>query len=207
MARRVETRTVSRVVSRPAAESDALAWHVHQDLWAWMDERQVELSDLLGIRDELRSWTDTELLELLCDDVAHLLRDGALSRVHLLVHEPEPEAASGAHVVLYRATYEIGSSHRAGGEAFRRGGGLLRPFELAYGGLAILVEWRPAVALERTGPISPPGYHLSWCAAEQPCAGTALVRYGDGSLTADGAAIVRPGESAPPGRVGYLDVF
>jgi hypothetical protein len=185
--------------------SEAVAWHVHQDLVRVVETRDVELAELLGIPDEGRTQSDAELLELLGDDIAHLARDGLMSRVHLLVHETELDAATGAYRLLHRATYEAGEPRSARGEGSRRSGGLLRAADLASGGFAMLIGWHAGADPEQRERVTNPAYNLDWRAPEGRYDRVTLVRYRDGSLTADGAAIVRRGEEAVAAALRYLD--
>lgn len=202
---REETRTASRTVSFLITQSEAVAWYVHEDLLSFVSSQDVDLSEALGIPHEQRSYANHELVELLCDDIAHMLRDGLVSRLHLLVHDPQLDPSTKAYPLLYKATYEISLQRSLATEAARRRGGLLQAPEFAGGRFAILIHWHPDADPERRRHVCYPRYNLNWVAPDRSFDGTSLVHYRDGSLTADGATIVRRGEEATPGALRYLD--
>jgi hypothetical protein len=200
------TRTTSRTVSYLITQSEAVAWYLHEDLRRFVDSQQVNLSELLGIPDAEPTHTDDELVELLCDDIAHMLRDGLVRRLHLLVYDEQKDLTSNAYPLLYKATYEISLQRGLSTEGARRRGGLLRPPELGAGRVAILIDWHPDADAARRQRVRYPSYNMNWVAPDRRYDATTLVHYRDGSLTADGAVIVRRGEEASPAALRYLDV-
>jgi hypothetical protein len=200
-----ETRTTSRTVSYLITQSEAVAWYLHEDLATFVESQQIDLSDVLGIPLDQRTYRNSELIELLCDDIAHMLREGLVSRVHLLLYDRQVDTSSGAFPLIYKATYEISLQRGLSTEGARRRGGLLRPPEFGAGEFAILIDWHRDANHSRRRRIGYPAYNLNWVPPDQRYDGTTLVKYRDGSLTADGAVIVRRGEEAVPGALSYLD--
>jgi hypothetical protein len=203
---REDTRTASRTVSYTITQSEAVAWYVHEDLASFVDSQHIDLAEVLGIPYDQRSFTNAELIELLCDDIAHLLREGLVERVHLLLYHAEKDLTTNAYPLLYKATYEISLQRGLQTEGPTRRGGLLRPPDFAAGEFAILVDWHPDADRERRRRVSYPSYNLNWISPDRSYDRTTLVRYRDGSLTADGAMIVRRGEEATAASLRYLDM-
>src|SRR6266700_2939342 len=81
----VKVKTYNYVIT----QSEAVADFLLEDLDLLVKERNIDLSTLLGIPSGRRSYTDQQLLQLLCADIGHMLRDSLIIRVHFLLYDPQ----------------------------------------------------------------------------------------------------------------------
>lgn len=210
---RVETavQTRSESVSYVISQSGLVATYIHEDLAGLVNVWHLDLATRLGVPQEL-AHSNEELVELLCEDLAHMLRASLVSRVHLLLYDPEPRPAptggTECFPLLYKATYEISVQRGLRQEGGRRRNGLLDPPRLPDVGsmeFAILIDWHPKATPEQRARARYPTYTFDWAPAGDTYDATTLVEYRKGSLTADGATIVERLESAVPHTLNFLE--
>jgi hypothetical protein len=202
---RTYARTESRTVSYVITQSAAVAWYIREDLARFVAQKKIDLSEALAVPHRERTYTDPQLVELLCDDIAHMLREGLVRRVHLLLYHDELDAGTGAFPLLYKATYEISEQPGLSTKGLKRQGGLLQPPDFAAGELAMLIDWNPDADRMSRRRVRYPSYNLNWVTPDRRFDPTTLVKYRKGSLTGVGVTIVWRDEEATSASLRYLD--
>lgn len=184
-----ETEERSKTISYVLTQSAAVAAYVHDDLARLVDAWKIDLAALLRMpRDHV--FSNDQLIALLCEDIAHMLRNALVSRVRFLLHEHEPTADTGVFPLLYMATYEISVERGLRPVRAQRVNGLIDPPNLPRGDFAILIDWHPNASPAQRDRVRYPTYQFDWRPTGGTYDATTLVRYREGSLTADGATII-----------------
>lgn len=199
----VQGQTQVKVYSYEITQSAAVEFYIHEDLEQFVKDRNIDLPTLLCILPGRRSYTDEQLIQLLCADIGHMLRDSLITRVHFLLYDPQIDASTQAYPLFYQATYEVTLQRGVKQQGPQRLGELLAPPQNIPrdAGFAILLEWHPNSDMDRRQGVIYPSYNLNWVSPQSRYDPTSLVRYREGSLTADGATIVNRSESTTPGAL------
>jgi hypothetical protein len=194
------------VVPRVVTQSEQVARYFTEDLTYFLQETGINLLDELHIPTEY-AHSNREALEMLYDDLAHMLRDQLITGIQLLLAEPKLDPNTHAYPLRYHAMYLVEMPARgaqAGGSAqemqARRLGGYLAPPRQSWVGarFALLIDWNRS-ATERRLQARRPEYCFDWVTGGTRYDATTLIRYREGGLTSEGAQVVRRSEAKSPG--------
>jgi len=192
------------VVPRVITQSEQVARYFTEDLTYFLRETGINLLDELQIPTDY-AHSDREALEMLYDDLAHMLRDQLITGIHLLLAEPKLDPNMHAYPLRYHAMYLVEMPARGAGGSVqdtqaRRQGGYLAPPKQSWVGarFALLIDWNRS-ASERRLQAHRPEYCFDWVTRETRYDATTLIRYREGGLTSDGAQVVRRSEAKSPG--------
>lgn len=196
----VQGKTQVKTASYTITQSEAVAIYIYEDLTLMIQQRNINLSKLLAIPSGQNRYTDTQMIEFMCDDIAHMLRDGLIQKVHFLLYDQQIDATTKAYPLFYQATYEVSLQRGLKPAGPQRHGGSLAPPQSVprNTGFAILLDWHPNADMDRRQRVVYPAYNMNWVTPGAQYDATTLVRYREGSLTADGATIVERNELTTP---------
>ncbi len=193
--------TVTPVVM---TQTEQIAGFFIDDLTHFIHLTNIDLLKELEIpREPDYSGSREDILHLLYEDLTHMLREGLISGIHLLLSESQPDANTGRYMLRYHATYTIDQAQqgqrRLQADVERFGGTLIPPphvWEKAR--FALLIDWNRSVA-ERRRQVHRPRYFFDWVPPSARFDERSLVRYREGGLTYNGATVVERTEARSPG--------
>ncbi len=186
------------VVPRIITQSQQIARYFAEDLLQFLKDTKINLAEELQIPPEYTQ-DPLELVEMLYDDLAHLLRDGLITGVHLLLSEQVVDKTTHAYPLRYHAWYLIQMPERTLkiSEAKRFGGKLAPPRKIADGArFVLLIDWN-MTANERRRQARRPEYCFDWVPESSRFDATTLIRYREGGMTVDSATVSRWERVAP----------
>lgn len=193
--------TEATVVARIVTQSEQIARYFTEDLTHFIDETNFNLIEELQIPSEYARSSE-EAIELLYDDLSHMLRDRVITGIHLLLSEQKIDPNSQSYPLRYHAMYLITAppttaptrtlqdqQKQQGGLRF---GGLLAPPKNSWinARFALLIDWDLS-ANERRRQVRRPEYHFDWVPRQERFDATTLVRFREGGMTYDGASVDR----------------
>ena len=193
------------VTPRIVTQTEQIARYFSEDLSKFVEDTNIDLIRELQIPPEyaeINGDLDNEtIVEMLFDDIAHMLRDTLITGVHLLLSERQIDANTGAYPLRYHAEYTITQTvarNNKNVEEGKRWGGHLAPPKDTWRNarFALLIDWNPS-ANERRRQVRRPHYCFDWVPEHSRFDDTTLVRYRAGGMTTDGATVNRQ-ESASP---------
>jgi len=191
----VQTRVVPHIIT----QSDQIAHYFTQDLEEFVRLSHTDLAKVLQIPLEYSQDTQ-DIILMLYEDVAHMLRDQLITCVHMLLSETEPDPNTGYYPLRWHARYTINPDNTpAQNSAFQPtdplapytqiGKALSPPRNVWVGArFALLIDWNPS-ARDRRHNVRRPTYCFDWVPEEARFDPTNLVRYGEGGMTFDSARI------------------
>src|SRR6266436_5835534 len=139
----VETMVFPRVIT----QSDQIAHYFTDDLEEFLRVTNINLAHTLQIPTEYPQDTK-DIVMMLYDDLSHMLRDGLITGIHLLLSELELDPNSHAYPLRYHAMYVINNPERSlkpPGAARRFGGALALPKDVWRNTrFALLIDWNPS---------------------------------------------------------------
>lgn len=133
-----------------------------------------------------------ELMEMLYDDLAHMLRDHLITGFHLLLSEPNPDPnINNAYPLRYHARYNIYLPQRTldprqpDEKPKITGGRLAPPDKVLFrdARFDMLVDWDPAATEARMHKVRRPDYWYNWVPESARFDETRLVAYREGSFS------------------------
>lgn len=189
------------VVPRIVTQSEQIARYFTEDLHAFVDEMYVDLVRWLEIPPDFPQ-DNKEIVELLYADLSHMLRDGLITGIHILLSDMEIDPNRHGYPVRYHARYciQLPERHLRTSEAKRIGGKLAPPRDVWINArFALLIDWNPKASV-RSG-LGPPDYVFEWVLETARFDVSSLVRYRQGGMTIDSARVDRR-EAAAPGSFG-----
>lgn len=195
------------VVPRTIAQSEQIARYFTEDLEKFIDESHINLMRELEIPSDYAQDTG-EIIQMLFDDLSHMLRDSMIIGIHLLLGEPSVDPNTHTYPLRYHAEYTItptGRDLRSGSGdkdkySSQRINGYLAPPRSAWIGakFSLLIDWNPTTS-ERRRTARRPEYWFDWTPKQDRFDASSLVRYREGGMAFDGANVVRRDESKSPG--------
>lgn len=197
------------VVPHTITQPMQVARYFTEDLKEFLRTTQIDLIHYLQIEDDPSYPQDLEeIINLLYDDVSHMIRDGLLSAINLLISDSEPDPnLPGVFLLRYHATYLISDPVRPlRSEAAQRFGGYLAPPLEALRDskfrFDLLIDWNEKVNKVLRRAAVRPLYLFDWVPETSRFDGSNLVRYRSGGMTMDGATIVSREEATRSGFLG-----
>lgn len=201
------------VVPRTITQATQIARYFTEDLTHFIEETKIDLIRYLQIQDQIDYPQDIEeVVGLLYDDISHMILDGLISGINLLISDDQPTPnLGGAYMLRYHATYLVNvdtsiRSLRKKNEAAQRFGGYLAPpprvWRDGHYRFDLLIDWNPTANKNRRSRAMRPIYNFDWVPPVSRFDGTNLIRYREGGMTMDGAVIVSRDELAGPGYQG-----
>lgn len=190
------------VVARVMTQSEQIARYFTDDLQRFVQVAHINLMQELAIPAEYAS-SNEEVIEMLYDDLTHMLREGLITGVHLLLSEPRLDPNSHAYPLRYHAQYLINAPSgvaRTLQNNAQRFGGELAPLQRIWENarFALLIDWNPS-ANARRRQVRRPAYCFDWVPDQDRFDATCLIRYREGGMTYNGVVVVERTESASPG--------
>lgn len=191
------------VVPHTIAQPLQIARYFTEDLTEFLRQTHIDLIGYLGIANQPDYPQDLDsVVNLLYDDIAHMIRDGLISAINILISSNQPDSnLPGVFMLRYHATYLIGSPVRSllSEPAQRYGGNLAPPRHTWSDGnfrFDLLIDWNPGADRDLRRRAVRPLYLFDWVAEESSFDGSNLVRYRSGGMTMDGAVLVSRVEAA-----------
>ncbi|HTK12125.1 MAG TPA: hypothetical protein VL485_33445 [Ktedonobacteraceae bacterium] len=192
--------TEATVTPRVMTQTEQIARYFTDDLTQFVHIANLDLAHELEIPAEEAGDTQ-EIIEMLFDDLSHMLREGLITGIHLLLSEPRVDANTGAYPLRYHALYTINQPAVAQRslKAQRFGGSIEPPDRVWVGArFALLIDWNKSADRRRLQ-VRRPEYLFDWVPEQTRFDATSLVRYREGGLTSNGAEVVRRVEARSPG--------
>ncbi len=195
---------IAQVTPRTVTQSDQIARYFTDDLKNFVRETNINLVEELDIPSE-HNLSSSEAIEMLYEDLAHMLREGIITGIHLLLSEPQRDPNSGAFPLRYHAMYVVNSNTRtpqrslSSSSVQQRGGSLALPTNVWLDArFALLIDWNPS-ANERRRLVRRPEYCFDWVPKQAKYDATTLIRYREGTMTVNSATVVERRELRSPG--------
>jgi hypothetical protein len=194
----VETLVVPRIIT----QSDLIATFFVEDLEEFVRLSHTDLAKVLQIPPDYPQDT-RDILLMLYEDIAHMLRDQLITGVHLLLSELNPDSNTGAYPLRYHARYTITPDNSTSPLApststtSQRIGKTLAPPRNIWrdARFALLIDWNPS-AKDRRQKVRRPEYCFDWVPEEARFDPTNLLRYnGEGSFL--GEVVIRHEMTSP----------
>lgn len=180
------------VIPRIMTQSQEIARYFTDDLNQFLKDTRINLAKALEIPSEYTQDEDM-LVEMLFDDLTHMLRDGLITGIHLLLSDPNPDKNTRAYPLTYHARYVINMPERNLKVASARqfGGRLSPPKKFKAGTrFALLIDWNQN-ANERRRQVRKPDYCFNWVPETVRYDETTVVRFREGGMTVDSATVTR----------------
>ena len=190
------------VTPRTMTQSEQIARYFTEDLTHFIKLAHINLIEELKIPAEYANDTD-EIIEMLYDDLAHMLREGLITGINLLLSEPKRDPNSGAYPLRYHAMYVVqqpSRTQRTLQSNAQRFGGMLAPPNKVWENarFAMLIDWNPS-ANERRRQVRRPEYCFDWVPEQSRFDASTLIRFREGGMAFNGATVVVRTESQSPG--------
>lgn len=191
------------VVPRIITQSEQIARYFTEDLTKFVELTNIDLMSYLNIPPDYAHNTEGVIF-MLFDDLSHMLRDGLITAIHLLLSDPKVDPNSHAYPLRYHAMYTIDTSRAAARtlkkaeDTMKRFNGHLAPPKKVWidARFALLIDWNPTAA-ERRRNVRRPEYCFDWVPEKARFDATSLVRYREGGMTFDGANVNRTEAKSP----------
>lgn len=193
----VEEKTTEKTTVTPliTTQSEAIATYFIDDLTDFIRDMRIDLLKYLEFPPE-ESQDLHEVLQMLFDDLARMLRDRLITGIHLLLSANELDPNVHAYPVLYHAHYQVFVHERILGAPkdeepkSERWGGRLEPPPIAWthARFALLIDWAPSASRERRKRVNRKfGYLFDWVPDNARYDPSSLLKFRDGGLTMVGA--------------------
>ncbi|HVU66100.1 MAG TPA: hypothetical protein VHD63_03185 [Ktedonobacteraceae bacterium] len=200
-----EITVTSNVMTQATAltKNEQIARYFIQDLTHFIRLTSIDLIKELEIPpDPDYSGSQEDVLALLYEDLTHMLREGLITGIHLLLSESQPDQNTGRYLLRYHATYTINQTQqgqrRLQADVRRFGGDIAPPAHVwEKARFALLIDW--SAADERRRQVHRPRYFFDWVPPNARFDARSLVRYREGGLTYNGAVVVDRAEARSPG--------
>jgi hypothetical protein len=202
--------TESIVVPRTVTQSEYIARYFTEDLTYFINETGRNLLAELQIPPEVTR-SNAEAINMLFDDLSHMVRDHLITGIHLLLADPQFDPNLQAYPLRYYARYTIEmpqelapsegqKSNTNQNLQFIRLNGHLAPPKQSWlnARFALLIDWDRS-ATERRRQAHRPVYCFDWISGQDRYDLTTLVRYREGALTSEDRVIVNRIEEKSPG--------
>src|SRR6266571_2943562 len=130
--------TEATVTPLVMTQTEQIARYFTDDLSHLIDLANIDLIKELEIPpDSGFGVTRQEIIEMLYDDLTHMLRERLITAIHLLLSKPQRDPNTGAYPLRYHATYTIhqqGQGERRLLAQVQRFGGRIAPPERVWVG-------------------------------------------------------------------------
>jgi hypothetical protein len=187
------------VVPSIITQSDEIATYFAEDLEEFVRLTHTDLANAFQVPTDYPQGTK-DIINMLYEDIAHMLRDGLIIGIHLLLSDNVMDPGANAYIVRYHAHYMINNPNNAFSSASAKGrfGGLLAPPKDVWRNslFALLIDWSPT-AKNRRYHVQRPDYCFDWVTQEKQFDATNVVHFRDGEMAVDSASVKRY-ESLPP---------
>lgn len=179
-------------VPRSAMQGDAIAGYFIEDLADLLRAARLNLAAHLHVP-ATYSRNPREVQEMLYADLTHLIRDGLLGALHLMLFDQEPSEYD-EHAVLYHARYIAQRDAILHQDLICTAGRLLPPGDLVRGArLALALEWDALALMERRlDARRAHGYCFDWPADDPQPDELNLLRFIGDSIAAKGVRLSVP---------------
>lgn len=184
-------------VPRSAMQGDAIAGYFIEDLADLLRAGRLNLAAHLHVPASYPR-NPREVQEMLYADLTHLLRDGLLGALHLILFEHEPNEYD-EHVVRYHARYLAQRDAVLHQDLVCTAGRVPPPLELARGArLALVIEWDALALMERRlDACRAQGYCFDWPADDPQPDDLNLLRFVGTSIAAKVVRLTEPPHADP----------
>jgi hypothetical protein len=143
-----------------------------------------------------------DIINMLYEDIAHILRDGLIHGIHLVISDNDIDKGTNAYKVRYHVHYRVdmnslGSATPIADTGERQGLEFGPPLKVWHNArFALLVDWHPSARKNRHQ-VCRPDYCFDWVTEENRFDATNLICFREGQLVGDSAQIVSREELAP----------
>ena len=191
----IETDQTAQSVVIPSivTRSESIALYFADDLEEFLRLSHIDLARELHIPSDY-SHDPKDIVELLYDDLSHMLRDELITGIHLLLSDDEQDPNTGSYLVRYHVQYTIDASQgqTPPGGSPQRFGGLIAPPRDAWTGarFALLIDWNASARSKRQH-VRRPIYNFDWVPESARFDATSVLCYREGELAVDGARVIR----------------
>lgn len=190
--------TETTVVPSIITQSDQIALYFADDLEEFVRLTHTDLATELKIPDDI-AHNSRDIIIMLYEDISHMLRDGLITGIHLLLSDRNLDVGTNAYYVRYHVRYLIDNPNNAytPPSPSTRFGGLVAPPPKVWhdSRFALLIDWSPS-SKERRRMVCRPEYCFDWLPHEDRFDATNEVCYRKGSLAVDSAKLVGRDELA-----------
>lgn len=151
------------------AQSFVIAQYFTEDLEELVRLTHTDLMEMLQIPVSYYQQDNKDIVSLLYQDISHMIRDGLISGLHLLLCDANIDPNSGFYPLRYHVYYsiEITTEREAiypeAGKEFRSDGRRVQPPKevLQNCRLVILIDWTPSIG-EAWREVRRPNYCFDW---------------------------------------------
>jgi len=187
------------VVPRIITQSEQIARYFTEDLEKFVEQSHIDLIKVLEIPPD-QAYSTRDVIYMLFDDISHMLRDGLITGIHLLLANPDIDKNLHAYPLRYHAMYTINVPARSlkeSNESQRFNGFLAPPHNVWVGArFALLIDWNPTANSNRHR-IRRPEYCFDWVPEHNRFDETSLIRYREGGMAFAGATVNRAEFKSP----------
>lgn len=181
------------VVSNAFTRSEHIATYFADDLEEFVRITHTDLATELQVPPEYSQDTH-DIITMLYDDLAHMLRDELITGIHILLSDITIDPNSSAYPVRYHVQYTIDLTPSASSTPTQPllEGGKINPPRDASGStaFALLIDWNKAAGNKRYA-VRRPDYNFDWVPKTSVLDATTILRFREGALTTDGARVTR----------------
>ena len=185
--------TVTTVVPSIITQSDQIALYFSEDLEELVHLTGIDLAETFQI--PLDYFHDPkDIITLLYEDIAHMLRDGLITGIHLIFSDSVMDKGTNAYLVRYHVHYLVNNPNNmfAAPSPAQRFGGMIAPPRNVWrdARFALLIDWNPS-ARDRRHRVRRPNYCFDWVAEEDRFDATNVICYREGQMAVDSATVIR----------------
>jgi hypothetical protein len=185
--------TVATVVPTVITQSDQIALYFSEDLEELVRVAGINLAEAFQIPMDY-SHDPRDIITLLYEDIAHMLRDGLITGIHLILSDNQTDKGTNAYLVRYHVQYQVHPLQSSFATSIpfpsQRQGGLVAPPAKVWrdARFALLIDWSDQVK-DRRHEIRRPNYCFDWIAEEESFDAGNVVCYRHGQMVVDSATL------------------
>ena len=194
------------IVPKIITQSDEIATYFSEDLEEFVRLTHTDLALAFQVPHEY-SQNTRDIINMLYEDISHMLRDGLITGIHLVLSDNTMDPGANAFIVRYHAQYLLDNPNISTmstqplnePQPDGRFGGLLAPPKDVWRDslFALLIDWSPTARNRRQG-IRRPDYCFDWVTQEKRFDATNVLQFRNGGLAVDSATVAKRAEFSPP---------
>lgn len=170
------------------ARSHEVALYFAEDLLQLVNAANIDLASEFQVPLEY-SQDPKDIVDMLYEDIAHMLRNGLITGMHLILSDSDMDKGTNAYKVRYHVHYQVDTSSLAtssGINAGTRTGLEFGPPRKIWhdARFRLLIDWSPSVR-DAIHQVRRPEYCFDWVIEENRFDATNLHAFRDGQMTGD----------------------